>query len=63
VAPDVKQRMTLNTACMGGSARACANVGLLDAAAGNPVAAKPTIQRACTMGDAWGCFVQSKVGK
>lgn len=63
VVPDVKQRMALNTACMGGSARACANVGLLDVAAGNAVAAKPSLQRACSMGDAWGCFVQSKVGK
>jgi TPR repeat protein len=60
---DVKQRMALNTACMGGSARACANVALLDAASGNTVAAKPNLTRACSMGDAWGCFVQSKVGK
>jgi hypothetical protein len=48
---------------MGGSARACANVGLLDAAGGNAVGAKASLQRACTMGDAWGCFVQKKLGR
>ena len=63
VVPDIKQRMALNTACMGGSARACANVALLDAASGNPIAAKPNLIRACSMGDAWGCFIQGKVGK
>jgi uncharacterized protein len=60
---ELKRRMALNTACMGGSPRACANVGLLDVAAGNTVAAKPTLQRACSMGDAWACFVQSKLAK
>ena len=63
VVPDVKQRMALNTACMGGSARACANAALLDAASDNPVAAKPNLIRSCSMGDAWGCFIQSKIGK
>ena len=63
VVPDIKQRMALNSACMGGSARACANVGLLDAAGGNAVGAKASLQRACSMGDAWGCFVQGKLAK
>jgi TPR repeat protein len=63
IAAGTKQRMALNSACMGGSARACAHVGLLDAAAGNPVAAKPPLQRACTMGDAWACLVHSKLAK
>lgn len=61
VVPDMQQRMALNTACMGGSARACAHVGLLDAAAGNSIAARPTLQRACSMGDDWACFVRSKL--
>jgi hypothetical protein len=60
---EIKQRMALNAACMGGSARACANVGLSDAASGNAIAAKPTLQRACAMGDAWACLVHSKLGK
>jgi hypothetical protein len=63
VAADVKQRTALSGACTSGSARACADLGLLDAASGNAALAKPSLQRACAMGDAWGCAIVAKLGK
>jgi hypothetical protein len=61
VVPDPRQKQTFARACQGGSARACAHGALLDAAAGNVGMAKPALNRACTMGDAWACYLAKTI--
>lgn len=63
VFPDVREKNEMMTGCASGNARACANAGMFDAATGNAVAAHASLQRACTMGDAWGCLLDKHVGK
>ena len=61
VVPDVAQQTALQSTCNGGNARACATLGVLQAASGNAVLGKQTLERACTMNDQWACAMKSKV--
>lgn len=49
-------RATLDNACAAGQANDCASVGILLSAIQDP-AAKDTLNRACSLGDKWGCHV------
>lgn len=61
VFPDVAEKQALTSRCMAGAARDCATSGLLDVASGNTVFGKTTLQRACTMGDAWSCSLVKQI--
>ena len=59
VFPDVTEEIRLERVCNGGDARACATLGVLQVAEGNPMG-KMTLDRACSMNDAWGCALKAK---
>ncbi len=57
---DMADQIRMQGVCDGGNARACATVGVLQVATGN-VMGKSTLERSCSMGDAWGCALKAKV--
>jgi hypothetical protein len=59
VFPDIAEQNELQGACNGGGARACAKLGVLQAASGNAMG-RSTLDRACMMNDAWACAMKSK---
>ena len=59
VFPDVGEEIRLERVCNGGDARACSTLGVLQVAEGNPMG-KMTLDRACSMNDAWGCALKAK---
>jgi TPR repeat protein len=61
VFPDIKEKQQLTSRCMAGAARDCGTSGLLDVASGNVAFGKTTLERACTMGDAWSCFLVKQI--
>lgn len=61
VIPDVAQQQAMRKSCDGGNATDCANVGLLAVASGNKVGGKMDLDRACTRGEAFACFVAKQV--
>jgi hypothetical protein len=59
VFPDVAEQIRIEGVCNGGDARACATLGVLQVAGGNPMG-KSMLDRSCNMGDAWGCALKAK---
>ena len=58
---DVARSQQLQQSCNSGVARDCAASGVFDVASGAKAMGLPKFQRACTMGDAWGCYLQKTV--
>jgi uncharacterized protein len=56
---DMADQIRIEGVCNGGDARACSTLGVLQVATGN-VMGKSTLDRACSMGDAWGCALKAK---
>jgi TPR repeat protein len=59
VFPDIPEQIRLQGVCNGGDARACATLGVMQVATGNPMG-KGTLDRACTMNDQWACALKAK---
>jgi TPR repeat protein len=60
VTPDVPAQAAMQKACDGGQARACAILGVMQAAEGMP-GGKQSLDRACKLNDKWACAMNAKV--
>lgn len=61
VIPKANETTDWLRACNKGSSRDCAAQGVVQAAQGNAAGGKSSLQRACTMGDAFACAIAKKL--
>ncbi len=59
--PDVARSQRWAASCDAGVARDCASSGVMDIASGAKAPGMAKLERACRMGDAWGCALQKSV--